>query len=231
MSDFKGLQEKLTFEMKNVEIYQRAFIHRSYVNENAEVHRDNERLEFLGDAVLELVVTEELFHKFPKKPEGELTALRSALVRGNTLAKVSEAIGLGEYLLLSKGEESSGGRTKSYILANLCEAFIGALYLDLGYSEAERFIKAHVLIYIDEIVDNALHVDPKTFFQEMAQEHEGVTPEYNLLKDSGPDHNKSFIMGVYINGELIAKGEGSSKQKAEIDAARNGLEAKKWEPK
>lgn len=231
MIDFEKLQTQLGIQIKDEEVYSRAFIHRSYVNENPSIENDNERLEFLGDAVLELVVTEELFNKYPNKPEGELTALRSALVRGKTLAKVSLELGLGEHLLLSKGEENSGGREKSYILANLCEAFIGALYLDQGYPEAERFIKENVLTHLDEIVENALHVDPKTFFQEMAQEHEGVTPEYKLMSDSGPDHNKSFVMGVYIAEELIAEGEGSSKQKAEIDAARNGLEVKGWEPK
>ena len=231
MIDFQKLQDQLGIEIHDEEIYKRAFIHRSYVNENPSIKNDNERLEFLGDAVLELVVTEELFHKYPDKPEGELTALRSALVRGKTLALVSDNLGLGEHLLLSKGEENSGGRSKSYILANLCEAFIGALYIDQGYAEAEKFIKAYVLVHLDEIVEKGLHVDPKTYFQEMAQEHESVTPEYKLITESGPDHNKSFVMGVYLNDELVAEGEGSSKQKAEIAAAHKCLEVKGWQPK
>lgn len=231
MIDFETLQKKLEITINDHEIYKRAFIHRSYVNENPSVERDNERLEFLGDAVLELVVTEEIFHKYPDKPEGELTAFRSALVRGKTLAMVALDLGLGEHLMLSKGEESSGGREKSYILANLCEAFIGALYIDQGYSEAEKFIKKFILIHLDEIVEKGLHVDPKTFFQEMAQEHEGTTPEYKLVEEKGPDHNKQFIMGVYIGDKLIAEGEGSSKQKAEIAAAEKGLQEMGWEPK
>ena len=169
-----------------------------------------------------------LFKKYPEKSEGDLTPLRSALVRGKHLAEVARKVSLGDYLLLSKGEENSGGRDKEYILANATEALIGAIYLDLGYDKAEDFISKYILSDIDEILANRTYVDAKSFFQEKSQELENTTPEYRVESDHGPDHSKIFIMGVYLGENLIAKGSGSSKQKAEQDAAFNAIQIKGW---
>jgi len=228
MFDQASLEKILGFKIKDSKIFKRSFIHKSYVNENPGI-KHNERLEFLGDAVLELIVTDYLFKTFQDRPEGELTALRSALVRGRNLAKVSKNLSLGQFLILSNGEEHSGGREKDYILANLCEAVIGAVYLDQGYDAAKKFIDDHVLTTLDEILANKSYIDAKTHFQELAQENENITPEYTLEDESGPDHNKVFRMAVYVGEEKVAIGAGSSKQKAEQDAAKNALEIKGWE--
>lgn len=228
MINLQSLEAKLQIKINDPSIFERSFIHKSFVNENPGVI-PNERLEFLGDAVLELATTSYLFKFFPDKPEGELTALRSALVRGRNLAKVSEEVGLGEFLILSKGEENSGGREKSYILANLCEAVIGAIYLDQGYQVAEKFIMDHIIKTLDDILANKDYIDAKTKLQEAAQEHEGITPEYKLVSESGPDHDKTFTMGVYLEDKLIASGNGTSKQKAEQHAAQKALELKGWD--
>jgi len=228
MFDATSLESIFGFKIKDPNLFERSFIHKSYVNENPGL-RHNERLEFLGDAVLELVVTDYLFRHFSNKPEGDLTALRSALVRGSNLAKVSKTLEIGQFLILSKGEEQSGGRHKDYILANLCEAVIGAIYLDQGYEVAKEFIDENVIATLDEILASKSYIDAKTHFQEMAQEHENTTPEYTLEDESGPDHNKVFRMAVYLNDEKVAIGAGSSKQKAEQDAAKNALELKGWE--
>jgi ribonuclease-3 len=227
MFDLESLEKVFGFTIKDPDLFERAFIHKSYVNENPGV-KHNERLEFLGDAVLELVVTDYLFAKFEEKPEGELTALRSALVRGRNLAKVSKSLEIGQFLILSNGEEQSGGRHKDYILANLCEAVIGAIFLDQGYEVARKFIYDYVLVTLDEILASKSYIDAKTHFQEMAQEKVNITPEYTLEEESGPDHSKVFRMAVYLNNEKVAIGAGSSKQKAEQDAAKNALELKGW---
>ncbi len=229
MNNFKELEKKLGLNFKDGSTLKSAFIHKSYINE----HKDsglshNERLEFLGDAVLELVSTRHLFEKYPDQDEGKMTAFRSALVQGKHLAQVSRELGLGEYLLLSHGEEKSGGREKNYILANLIEAFIGAIYLDLGYEKAEKFIKDHILAHLDTIISEGQHIDAKSKFQETAQEKENLTPHYELIEESGPDHDKVFKMGVYLGEILIAEGNGSSKQKAELNAAENALKEKGW---
>lgn len=230
MFDQKILEKKIKFYFKNLEVCRLAFIHRSYVNETNEPNiESNERLEFLGDAVLEFATTSFLYKKFPEKSEGELTPIRSALVRGQNLAKVAEKLDLGSHLYLSKGEDVSGGRKKEYILANVTEALIGAIYLDLGYDKAEQFIHNYILSNLDQIIADKGHLDSKTLFQEKAQNLENITPEYKLISHEGPDHNKIFTMGVYLNDELIASGEGSSKQKAEQDAAQNALVAKNWQ--
>ena len=196
MFDITSLEKIFGFTIKNPDLFERSFIHKSYVNENPG-HKHNERLEFLGDAVLELVVTDYLFQEFADKPEGDLTALRSALVRGRNLAKVSKSLEIGQFLILSKGEEQSGGRHKDYILANLCEAVIGAIYLDQGYEISKKFIHDHILSTLDEILVSKLYIDAKTHFQEMAQENVNVTPEYTQEDESGPDHNKVFRMLSY----------------------------------
>lgn len=206
-----------------------AITHRSYLNE----HRDatwghNERLEFLGDAVLELVVTDYLFRSYPDKPEGELTAVRAALVNTVSLAQASEALGINEYLLMSKGEAKDVGRARQYILANAFEACIGAIYLDQGYAVAAQFIADRLFAKTDEIVRKRLWQDPKSRFQELAQEHDSVTPTYETLAQTGPDHDRVFTVGVYLREELIAEGQGRSKQEAEQQAAEQAIAAKGW---
>ncbi len=228
-SDYTSLETTTKLKFKDLKLIDRAFTHKSYINENREEGiKDNERLEFLGDAVLELAATEFLFHKYPHKDEGRMTAFRSALVKGENLAEVARQLKLGEYLFLSNGEEKSGGRDKSYILANVMEAFIGAIYLEHGYGAAEEFIRTFILDKLEHIIQKGLHLDSKSKFQELAQEKTGHTPYYDLVKDTGPDHDKTFIMGAYIDGEKVAEGAGSSKQKAEEKAAEEALKAKGW---
>ncbi|MBD3360866.1 ribonuclease III [Candidatus Peregrinibacteria bacterium] len=227
---YKKLEEKIGIKFKNLDILTKAFVHRSYINEHKNENiEDNERLEFLGDAVLELVATKHLFETCPNKAEGEMTSFRSALVRGKNLADVSEELSLGKYLFLSKGEEKSGGRKKNYILANTLEALIGAIYLDQGYHTAEEFIEKFIMAELDEIIEKELHIDAKSRFQEICQEKEGITPHYKIIAEEGPDHNKQFTMGAYIDKKQIATGTGSSKHDAEDEAARNALKVKRWE--
>lgn len=212
----------------NQELLDQVFIHRSYVNEHkSENLSSNERLEFLGDAVLELITTEYLYRNFDKS-EGELTNWRSALVKGPTLAEVAQELELGKYLKLSRGEEKSGGREKDYLLANTVEALIGYIYLQGGYAKAQLFIHRFILVRLQNILEKNLHIDSKSYFQETAQEVLGVTPTYDVLGEEGPDHKKTFTMGVYLEGDLVATGKGSSKQIAEQDAARNALLKKGW---
>ncbi len=226
---FNKLSQKLNIEFNDINLLIKAFTHRSFLNENRNSGLEhNERLEFLGDAVLELVVTDFLFKKFPKKPEGEMTSLRSALVNAVTLSKVAETLGLNEFLLLSKGEAKDEGRARQYILANVIEALIGAIYLDRGYDVASGFIDKNVHVLIDEVIENKKFIDSKSLFQEMSQEHMGFTPRYDLIKETGPDHNKVFTVGVFLGDVHIATGEGKSKQEAETQAAYKGLIAKKW---
>lgn len=229
MQNYNNLEKQMKLKFRNPELLENAFIHKSYVNEHRqEKVEDNERLEFLGDAVLELAATKHLFEKCPDRNEGDMTSFRSALVKGKHLAEIAEKLELGKYLFLSHGEEKSGGREKKYILANALEALIGALYLDRGYQVAEKFIDRFILKRLDEIISGGHHIDSKSLFQELSQEKEEFTPYYEVLEETGPDHNKNFIMGAYINGELISKGSGSSKQKAEEEAAKNALKAKGW---
>jgi ribonuclease-3 len=190
----------------------------------------NERLEFLGDAVLELVTTSFLFRKYPKKSEGELTAFRSAIVNTVSLTKVAERIGLDGFILLSKGEAKDTGRARSVIIANAVEAVIGAIYIDKGYDAAANFISDHVLYVIDieNIVENKSWLDAKSHFQEAAQEKAGATPTYRTLKETGPDHDKHFVLGVFLGDVQIATGSGASKQEAEQMAAKKALEVKGW---
>lgn len=203
--------------------------HRSYLNENPDFTLGhNERLEFLGDAVLELAVTEELYKRFPDKPEGELTSFRAALVNANMLAEVTAALGVNDFLLLSRGEAKDIGRARQYILANAFESIVGAMYLDQKYEAAKEFIYRVLLPRLDEVLEKKLYKDPKSLFQEMAQERAGVTPSYEVIREWGPDHDKHFVVGIFIGEELIAEGEGLSKQTAQEEAARNALEAKKW---
>ena len=201
-----------------------AFVHRSFLNESKSSKlENNERLEFLGDAVLELVATEFLFEKYPKKPEGELTALRSALVRGKNLSQVAENLDIFGCLLLSKGESRTTGKARGLILANTIEAIIGAIYKYSGYEEAKRFIDENILSIIDNIIEDKLYVDAKSDFQEKVQERDKKTPYYKVEEEEGPDHNKVFVSGVYIGKKLVATGQGNSKSQAEQEAAISAL--------
>lgn len=208
---------------------QQAVVHRSYLNEHPEFPLGhNERLEFLGDAVLELVVTEYLFEQFDR-PEGELTNWRAALVNGQNLAKIARELGIEDYLYLSKGEAAdTDSKARRYILANAMEAVIGAIYLDHGWDAAKKFVLQTVVATLDEILKKKLYIDPKSRFQEEAQSRMSVTPSYKVLEETGPDHNKVFRIGVYLGKDLVAEGTGSSKQEAQIEAARAGLEEKNW---
>jgi ribonuclease-3 len=226
---FHELEKKLGIQFKDIHILAKAFTHRSYLNEHRNSGLEhNERLEFLGDAVLELVVTDFLYKTYTKKPEGEMTAYRSALVNAVTLSGVAERLGLNAYLLLSKGEGKDTGRARQYILANTIEALIGAIYLDLGYDTAQKFIHEHVHSLIAEVIEQKKFIDAKSLFQEMAQEHVSCTPRYELIKEFGPDHDKVFTVGVFLSDIHIASGEGKSKQEAETQAAHKALLVKKW---
>ncbi len=227
--DYKSLEKRLDYEFKNKDFLIKALTHRSYLNEHSDFpFEHNERLEFLGDAVLELVVTEFLYLNYAN-PEGELTNWRASLVNAKTLASIATQLSFEESLLLSKGEaKDKNSKARMYILANAMESIIGAIYLDGGYPAADLFIKKHVLSHLPFILKNQLYIDPKSKFQETAQELLGVTPNYKVLKETGPDHNKEFTVGVFLDKELIAIGSGTSKQEAQITAAQAGLEAKRW---
>lgn len=227
--DLKTFQEKIGISFKDMGLLTQAFVHRSYINENkASGLSHNERLEFLGDAVLELVITDFLYKEYETKAEGELTAYRSALVNSDTCAGIATTLGINDYLLLSKGESKDTGRARQYILANALEALIGAIYLDQGYDSAKVFIENNFTPLIHKIISDGAFIDSKSLFQEKAQEFEGTTPSYKTVKESGPDHEKKFTVGVYIGKDLIATGEGKSKQDAEQIAAKKALETKGW---
>lgn len=229
MKDFAVFERKTGITFTDKELLQRAFTHRSYLNENRHLNlKQNERLEFLGDAVLELVTTEFLFDKYPDKTEGELTAYRAGLVNTMTLSSVASELEMNEYLLLSKGEAKDTGRARQYILANTFEAVVGALYLDQGYEVTKNFIATHLLPRIDEIVEKRLWQDAKSRFQEIAQEKSSVTPSYQTLFETGPDHDRHFTVGVFLGEQKIAEGEGKSKQEAEQDAAQKALDVTGW---
>lgn len=227
--DLNQFEQDSNISFKDKALLKQAFTHRSYLNENRSLNIEhNERLEFLGDAVLELIVTEYLFKKYPDKPEGDLTSYRSALVNSTTLAAVATDLKMGDYLLLSHGEAKDKGRARTYILANTFEAFLGALYMDQGYDAALEFTKTHIFPLIDDIVKKGSWIDAKSHFQEMAQEKVSVTPSYKTVKEYGPDHDKHFTVGVYLGAELVSTGEGASKQEAEQNAAQKALTHKGW---
>jgi ribonuclease-3 len=229
MKDFSAFEKKLDLNFKNKDLLTQAFVHRSYLNENPGFNLDqNERLEFLGDAVLELIVTEELYKRYPEKSEGELTNWRAALVNAKMLTSVAEELNFNDFLLLSRGETKELGKARQYILANTFEALIGSIYLDSGYEPAEKFIKKYLIGKLSDIIKNGSYKDAKSQFQEEAQERVGITPVYKVIKEWGPDHQKNFTVGVFLAEELVANGEGSSKQEAEEQAAKAGLEIKNW---
>jgi len=227
--ELNKFEEKIKISFKDKDLLKQAFLHRSYLNEHREIKLDNnERLEFLGDAVVELVVTDYLYHQYAKTPEGELTAFRSALVNAVTMSDVANQLGMNDYMLLSKGEAKDTGRARQIILANAIEALIGAIYLDQGYDTARDFITRELLSLTEKIVADKLWQDAKSLFQEKAQEITGITPSYKILSEEGPDHNKKFTVGLFLDEEKIAEGDGHSKQEAEQEAAKNGLETKRW---
>lgn len=229
--DFSLLEKSLDISFRNKDLLIQAFCHRSYLNENPDFYLShNERLEFLGDAVLELITTDYLFKEYPDKLEGEMTGWRASLVNANILSDTSRELGFENFLLLSSGEEKEKGKARKYILSDTFEAFIGALYLDQGYEAARKFIERDLIQKkLGEIIEKKLFKDPKSLFQERAQEIVGITPVYQVIEETGPDHLKHFVVGVMLGEELVAKGDGSSKHEAELKAAEGALKAKDWE--
>lgn len=222
--------KKIKIEFHDLDLLRQAFVHKSFLNEHHSFKlSDNERLEFLGDAVLELVVTSFLYNEFKEKPEGELTNIRASLVNSESLAEEATKLEIESCLFLSRGESKEANtKARKYILANCVEAIIGAIYLDGGYETAQTFIKKYILYKLDDIIQRQLYIDPKTKFQEKAQEIFNITPHYELLEEAGPDHNKTFTVGLFLDEKLISRGKGSSKQEAEIEAARTGIKKNKW---
>ncbi len=222
--DIKKFEDTIGLVFNDKELLKRSLTHRSYLNENkGEDLKNNERLEFLGDAVLELAISEHLFQEYPDRPEGELTSFRAAVVKTENLAKVSKELGLGNFLLMSKGEEMTGGREKEYLLANTFEAVLGGLYLDQGYEAARAFVTKHLIPQIETVVKYRLDIDAKTKLQEKAQNLFKTTPTYKVIYEKGPDHDKVFTVSVTINKKAYGEGTGVTKQKAEDAAANEAL--------
>ncbi len=223
MFEQKKIEDVLGVSFKQPELIKRAFIHRSYINEHPKAGLEhNERLEFLGDAVLELVVTDHLYRSYDN-PEGELTSWRSALVKTESLASVAERLALGQYLLMSHGEVKSGGRARTALLANMIEAIIGAMYIDQGYEVAASFIHRELIVGLPEILKSGAYIDAKSKFQEVAQERDGITPHYEVLEEVGPDHDKVFTVGVFLGKKELGRGNGASKQAGQQAAAADAL--------
>ncbi|MFH1354466.1 MAG: ribonuclease III [bacterium] len=222
--NLSSLEEKMEYKFKNCDLLQQALVHRSYLNEHKQFALDhNERLEFLGDAVLELVVTDFLYKKYEDLPEGELTNLRAAVVKGETLAQVSQELGVEEFILLSRGEQHGNEKARQYILANAFEALIGALYLDGGYEAARSFIDRYIVAKLPEVIEQGLHIDSKSKLQELAQEKYRITPTYEVLREDGLDHAKHFVIGLFLGDKKIGEGSGGSKQEAQQRAAKEAL--------
>ncbi len=230
MKDLQKLETTIGYSFKNDDLLRQAVTHRSYLNEHPEFKLGhNERLEFLGDAVLEIIVTEHLFNSYPDTPEGDLTDWRASLVNAKMLASIAQTLSVEENLFLSKGEEKDdSSKARQYILANAMEALIGAMYLDGGLEAAHTFIHRFVICHLKHILDNHLYLDPKSRFQEKAQEIFGLTPHYKVISENGPDHEKVFEVGVFLAEDLVAIGRGSSKQEAQVEAASQALTAKQW---
>ena len=215
-------KEKLGFEFNNIYLLVTALTHRSYVNEHKKTHDHNERLEFLGDAVLELVSSDFLYREY-NYPEGVMTALRAALVRTESIGDAGKELGYEPLVRLSKGEKKGSERAHDVILADCFEAVIGAIYLDHGYDAAKDFIAKHILVKIDTILEEGTWRDPKSYVQELAQKIDGITPVYKTLREDGPDHDKSFTVGMYVGDAIKGVGKGHSKQEAQTEAAREGV--------
>ena len=226
MNDINEFSKKIQINFNNPEILKQVFIHRSYINEHRSAGlKHNERLEFLGDAVLELACTEYLFTNFDR-PEGEMTSWRSALVKGESLSEEAKKIGIDDYIRVSRGEAKNVGKARDLILANAFEALIGAIYLDQGYPAAKKFIEDHIIYKLDEILEKQRYIDAKSRLQEIAQEKFSITPTYETLSETGPDHNKKFVVAALIDKKKVGIGEGNSKQRAQIAAAANALRNK-----
>jgi ribonuclease-3 len=210
--------------VKDEHLIQNAFVHRSYLNESKEFEMSNERLEYLGDAVLELATSHFLYNTYPDFQEGMLTNMRAALVRTESLGDTAETLGFAKLLLMSKGEEATGGRSNRSILADTFEAFLGAIYLDLGYETCVTLLSKYLFQKAETVLKTATYKDNKSLLQEIAQSRYKVTPEYSLVSESGPDHDKQFVMQVIIAGTDYGSGKGKSKQTAQEDAAKNTLE-------
>lgn len=229
MKDFTPFEKAIGITFANKMTLTQAFIHRSYINENPRSGLEhNERLEFLGDAVIELVVTDYLYKKYPTQNEGDLTAYRSALVNAVIMGEVAAALNMNDYLLLSKGEQKDTGRARQTILANTYESFVGALYLDQGYDACDGFVTTSLLSRLEDIIKTKSWKDAKSQIQEEAQERVGVTPAYKVMGEVGPDHDKHFTIGIFFGDKKIAEGKGRSKQEGEQKAALAALEAKGW---
>ncbi len=230
MDIYLQLAKSLTCEFKELNLLKQALVHRSYLNENNDLpYGHNERLEFLGDAVLEIIVTEYLYHQFPSTSEGQLTNWRASLVNAKMLYQVAHDLEIEKYLKLSKGEaKDKNKKSRQFILADAVEAIIGAIYLDQGYIQAQTFIKNNILVKLKEILENQSYLDPKSRFQEKAQEIKGVTPHYEILNEVGPDHDKIFTVGLYLGEEMVSSGQGSSKQEAQVEAADQALKLFNW---
>lgn len=220
--------DKLGLTFNNPALLEEALTHRSYLNEHKTASAHNERLEFLGDAVLELSATRFLFDRYPGKPEGELTAYRASLVNTVSIAEVADSLGVNDMLRLSKGERRDTGRARQIILANAFEAIVGALYLDQGYDAADAFIAKHLYPKLDTIIEKKAYQDPKSRFQEAAQDKRGITPSYKTIREDGPDHARTFTVGAYLKDEEFGRGVGNSKQEAEQAAAVNALDKTGW---
>ena len=226
MDDIRKFENSIGINFKDKNLINQVFIHRSYINEHRSAGLShNERLEFLGDAVLELVTTEYIYTSFDR-PEGEMTSWRSAMVKGESLSAEAKNIGMEEYLKVSRGEAKNAGKARDLILANAFEALIGAIYLDQGYNTVKKFVEDHITCKLSEILDKQHHIDAKSHLQELSQEKFSITPTYETISEEGPDHNKKFIVGVYIGKKQIGTGGGNSKQRAQITAAANALENK-----
>ncbi len=229
MKNISKLEEKIKIKFKNQDLLKQAMVHRSYLNEHPDFSLNhNERMEFLGDAVLELIVTEYLYNHYDN-PEGDLTNWRASLVNSKMLASTAAKFKLDDYLFLSRGEaKDNNSKARQYILANAFEALIGAIYLDQGWEVSKKFILENICTQLKNILENKLYLDAKSRFQETSQEKFGITPNYKVLSESGPDHNKKFVIGVFLDKEKIAEGTGSSKQESQMSAAEAALKAKGW---
>lgn len=224
MEQYNEIEEKIGVKFQDKKLLKTAFTHRSYLNENrGQGLQNNERLEFLGDAVLELIISSYLFKNYTDRAEGDLTSIRAAIVRTESIAEETRKLELGQYLKMSKGEEDSGGKEKEYLLANLYEAILGAMYLEHGYDVCRDFVSRTLFLKIETIISEELFIDPKTKIQELMQRKYKVTPIYEIVKEDGPDHEKTFTVALFRDTEKLSEGEGPSKQKAEEDAARNAI--------
>ena len=221
--DLKPLEKRINIDFTAQDLLRQALTHRSYLNENPSFPLEhNERLEFLGDAVLELVVTDHLYETY-KLPEGELTNLRASIVRGDMLSRIAEELSLSDFMLLSRGERKDTGKARQYIMANAVEALIGAIFLDSGYANAEKFVHSFIIVKLPEIVERGLHIDTKSRFQELAQEKHRITPVYRVLSETGLDHAKEFTVGAFLENKKVGEGVGTSKQEAQQNAAKQAL--------